>query len=77
MEQPVCKHNQRGFCKFGEECTKYHENEICRDEDVAPIHVEKGIQEAVNISEKMEFVSLGRDVHICIVRRSRRLRSIY
>ena len=32
MEQPVCKHNQKGFCKFGEECTKYHENEICRDE---------------------------------------------
>ena len=32
MEHPLCKHNQEGYCKFGEACTKYHENEICRNE---------------------------------------------
>jgi hypothetical protein len=44
--------------------------------DVAPIHAGKDIQEDVDISEKMKGVSLGRDVHMCIVRLSRRLRLI-
>ena len=44
--------------------------------DVAPMHAEKDIQEDVDISEKMEFASLGRDVHMCIVRLPRRLRLI-
>lgn len=25
----VCKHNQTGFCKFRQDCKKYHVNEIC------------------------------------------------
>ena len=32
MEQEVCKFNQRGYCKFGSECHKYHENETCEDQ---------------------------------------------
>ena len=40
---------------------------------VAPMHAEKDIQEDVDISETLECVSLGRDVHMCIVRLSRKL----
>ena len=32
MEQELCKYHQRGCCKFGSECQKYHENEICKDQ---------------------------------------------
>ena len=45
--------------------------------DVAPMHAEKDIQEALDISEKIEFVSFVRVVHMCIVRLSRGLRLIY
>ena len=27
--QPVCKFNQTGFCKFGENCTNMHVNKLC------------------------------------------------
>ena len=27
----VCKHNQRGYCKFGMQCRKHHINEICQN----------------------------------------------
>ena len=30
MEEELCQHHQRGFCKFRGECKKYHENEICK-----------------------------------------------
>ena len=29
MEEQLCKFNQEGFCKFGANCYKRHENEIC------------------------------------------------
>ena len=29
MEGEVCKHNQKGYCKFGGEFQKFHENKIC------------------------------------------------
>ena len=29
--QPVCKHFQSGFCKFGDRCRKSHLNEICEN----------------------------------------------
>ena len=28
----ICKHNQRGFCKFGDRCRNRHRNEICGSE---------------------------------------------
>ena len=28
----ICKHNQRGFCKYGERCRMRHINEICSKE---------------------------------------------
>ena len=31
MLQEICKFNQRGFCKFGIRCNKYHENDKCLD----------------------------------------------
>ena len=27
----ICKHNQTGFCKYRQQCTKEHFNEICKD----------------------------------------------
>ena len=30
MDVKVCKHHQRGYCKFRRECQKHHENEICQ-----------------------------------------------
>ena len=27
---PVCKHNQLGYCKYGNQCHKPHNNNICR-----------------------------------------------
>ena len=27
--QDVSRHNQRGYCKFGHKCHKYHNQEIC------------------------------------------------
>ena len=30
MEVKVCKHHQRGYCKFQEECHHHHENELCK-----------------------------------------------
>ena len=27
--QPICKHFQSGFCKFGDRCRRPHVNEIC------------------------------------------------
>ena len=44
---------------------------------VSPMHAGKDIQEAVDILEKMEFVSLVKDVHMCIVRLSKRPRLMY
>ena len=32
MELGVCQFNQRGYCKFGSECQRYHENEMCKDQ---------------------------------------------
>ena len=29
----ICRHNQRGFCKFGERCRNRHINEICVQEN--------------------------------------------
>ena len=31
MEEEVCKHHQKGYCKFRRECQKYHEKEICKE----------------------------------------------
>ena len=31
--QPVCKHFQTGFCKFGERCCKRHVKETCKAKD--------------------------------------------
>ena len=28
---PLCRHNQTGFCKFGDQCFKDHINEICKE----------------------------------------------
>ena len=30
MEEEICKYNQKGYCKYGSECHKYHRNEICK-----------------------------------------------
>ena len=30
-ENDVCKHNQTGFCKYRQQCTKEHVNEICNE----------------------------------------------
>ena len=29
MAGEICKHNQKGFCKFGDHCRKKHINDIC------------------------------------------------
>ena len=29
--QPICKFNQRGFCKFGQKCRKMHIDTICKN----------------------------------------------
>ena len=31
QQDDICKHNQRGFCKFKESCHKRHENQVCKD----------------------------------------------
>ena len=33
MAVELCKFNQNGFCKFGDQCRKRHFNEICRNSD--------------------------------------------
>ena len=33
MAVEVCKFNQKGFCKFGDECRKRHIKEICANRD--------------------------------------------
>ena len=30
-ENEVCKHNQTGYCKYRQQCTKEHVNEICNE----------------------------------------------
>ena len=45
--------------------------------DVTPMHAKKDIQEALDFSEKTDFVSFVRVVHMCMVRLSRGLRLIY
>ena len=31
MADPICKHNQKGFCKFADRCRNRHVDEICGD----------------------------------------------
>ena len=31
QEVPVCTHHQRGYCKYGTQCHKPHNNEICKE----------------------------------------------
>ena len=31
QEVPVCTHNQRGYCKYGNQCHKPHNNELCKE----------------------------------------------
>ena len=33
MDETVCKHNQRGFCKFKLSCRNKHENTLCPKKD--------------------------------------------
>ena len=32
MDETVCKHNQKGFCKFKLTCRNKHENAVCPEE---------------------------------------------
>ena len=32
MKQVLCKHNQTGYCKFGHQFQKQHDNEICKSQ---------------------------------------------
>ena len=32
-EDTVCRHNQKGFCKFKQNCRNTHENKACSEED--------------------------------------------
>ena len=36
MEQNVCKFNQMGYCKFGNECHKYREEKVCKIRNCDP-----------------------------------------
>ena len=42
MEEEVCKHHPRGYCKFRGECQKYHENEICKEKSCSSKECRKG-----------------------------------
>ena len=32
VQKEVCQYNQRGYCKHGAKCFKFHENETCKAE---------------------------------------------
>ena len=36
MEQKVSKFNQMGYCKFGKECHRYHEDKVCQNKNCNP-----------------------------------------
>ena len=31
QQSSVCKFHQRGYCKYGDHCQKYHNNNICKE----------------------------------------------
>ena len=39
--QLLCKHNQIGFCKFGDKCHRAHNNETCPEAGCQEVNWEK------------------------------------
>ena len=62
MKVEVCKHHQRGYCKFRKECQKYHENETCDVKGCSLKDVENAITRSVNILDKVSFANMEMDV---------------
>ena len=59
MDNPVCKHNQSGYCKHGILCHKRHENKVCPKNNVCnDMGLKCGIQKGVNILTLTTGVSL-------------------
>ena len=37
----VCRYNKFGYCKFGEVCRKFHNDELCEDTSCDPLMCQK------------------------------------
>ena len=61
MERPICKFNQVGFCKFGEECGKFHENEKCLKTNCNPKKCTKKHPKECRYFSVSRFCKFGSD----------------
>ena len=69
----MCKHHQRGYCKFREECQKYHENETCEVKGCSSKDCRKRHQKLSKYFEQREFCKYGTGcayAHVEIVNKS-------
>ena len=61
MLQEICRYNQKGFCKFGSQCFKYHENEKCLDRNCTPNECIKRHPKVCRYFAQYRFCKFGGD----------------
>ena len=59
MVTNICKHNQKGFCKFGQQCRNRHEKEICGKSDCDQVDCEKRHPQPCRFFMIYEFCKFG------------------
>ena len=60
MDVKVCKHHQRGYCKFRRECQKHHENEICQERSGSSKDCRKRHPKVCKYFRESEFCKYGK-----------------
>ena len=75
MEVEVCTHHQRGYCKFQEECQKYHEHEICEVNSCFLKYCRRRYPKLCKYFRERECANTGKDALMHMLSKSVKVKS--